>query len=491
MCRESNTVLQWDSLIPQFELGISIMMTKHRIMTSLVFVAAFASVLPAQDGWKVGMASVKITPASPVRMAGYGNKEREQLSQGVAADLFAKAVVLQDHSGNRALLITTDIIGFKAGDSRAIYARIEEQTGITRNQILINSSHTHTGPVVNGDAGALQHWADQTHIEKTVQYTRELRDKIVGLAVSAVSKMEPARLSWGVGVATFVMNRREFTERGVRLGVNPRGLVDRSVPILKIEGINGKLRCVVFGAACHNTTLTGKHMQLSGDFAGYAQQYLEDQLDGVQAMFVQGCAGDANPFPRGEEAIARYHGKTLAGEVQRVIQSELQGVDGPIRTLLRSAELPLQTNLSAQLFDQLNRASGATRGVAEKLRAMQEAGEEIPAKFSTEIALWQLGDDLTLVALPAEVVVDYVKLVEDRLGPRKLWVTAYNHDVFGYLPSARVLREGGYETRGIYSGGVGIFSPDAESVVVDAVTRLATQSGRAMPLSGNSDDPSN
>jgi hypothetical protein len=72
-----------------------------------------------------------------------------------------------------------------------------------------------------------------------------------------------------------------------------------------------------------------------------------------------------------------------------------------------------------------------------------------------------------------------VRLIEEALGPLKLWLAAYSSDTFGYLPSARVLREGGYETRGLYHGGIGYFAPEVEGVLVNKVQELAGQAGRA------------
>ena len=85
------------------------------------------------------------------------------------------------------------------------------------------------------------------------------------------------------------------------------------------------------------------------------------------------------------------------------------------------------------------------------------------------------------MGLSGEVVVDYVPLLEKALGPNQLWLAAYCNDVFGYLPSARVLREGGYETRGLYSGGAGFFDPSAEEVLVRKVRELAKEAGRKLP----------
>ena len=83
------------------------------------------------------------------------------------------------------------------------------------------------------------------------------------------------------------------------------------------------------------------------------------------------------------------------------------------------------------------------------------------------------------MGLPGEIVVDYVALIEEAVGPRKLWLSAYCNDTFGYVPSARVLREGGYETRGLYHGGIGYFAPEAQDALVGKVRELAERVGRA------------
>src|SRR5205085_8234811 len=123
---------------------------------------------------------------------------------------------------------------------------------------------------------------------------------------------------------------------------------------------------------------------------------------------------------------------------------------------------------------------GTMSGMAQQMLARLKAGEKLQTEYTCPLAVWQFGDDLTLVALSGEVVSDYVPMLEAALGPTRLWVAAYCNDVYGYLPSARVLREGGYETRGIYSGSAGIFDPRAEEVIVAKVRELAEKAGRKM-----------
>ncbi|MCB1078096.1 MAG: hypothetical protein KDM64_09750, partial [Verrucomicrobiae bacterium] len=119
--------------------------------------------------------------------------------------------------------------------------------------------------------------------------------------------------------------------------------------------------------------------------------------------------------------------------------------------------------------------------VASEVERRLAAGETIPPNYSAPFAVWQFGSSLTLVGLSGEVVVDYVPRLERELGPTRLWIAAYCNDVYGYLPSARVLREGGYETRGLYAGGIGFFSPEAEDVVAETVRQLAKEAGRTLP----------
>src|SRR5207302_1895398 len=318
--------------------------------------------------------------------------------------------------------------------------------------------------------------------ERTVAYTKRLQNQIVEVVAEAAGKLQPAKLSWGTGVVHFVMNRREFTvERGVILGVNPRGLADRSVPVLRIDAPDGRLLAVVCGAACHNTTLGAQDYEISGDYTGHAQRLIEEQHPGALAMFVQGCAGDANPYPRGSHAIALDHGQELSREVGRVLATKLTPVRGPLNVAFGQAALPLAPPPGREQLEKMATAKGATAGVAQAMLAKLNRGEKLPTDYKTPLAVWQFGDELTLVALPGEVVVDFVRMLEDALGPNRLWVSAYNFDVFGYLPSARVLREGGYETRGLYSGGPGLFAPDAEQALVAKVRELALAGGRKLP----------
>jgi neutral ceramidase len=347
--------------------------------------------------------------------------------------------------------------------------------------VLLTAVHTHTGPSVGLDDAA-RDGVPAAEAMKIAAYTRRLQEHVVEAVAQAGAALEPAELAWGSGVAHFVMNRREWTpDGGVRLGANPRGLADRSVPVLRVGGPDGKPRALLFQAAVHNTTLTGNCYDICGDYAGFAQYDLQERYPGVQAMFMLGCAGDADPYPRGTMEIAREHGKTLGKEVARVLDGRLQPVRGPLRTAYGKADLPLEAPPSRADMEAQAAGRGVGAWVAQQMLAVLARGEALPTHYPAPFAVWQFGDDLTLVALSGEVVVDYVPLLEQALGPNRLWVGAYAHEVFGYLPSARVLREGGYETRGLYAGGIGYFTPETERVVIDHLRELARRAGRPLP----------
>jgi neutral ceramidase len=456
----------WEAAMVRTALGV------------LIAIAVFQPASAQEAEWKVGLASIKITPQQPLFMSGYASRNRP--NEGIHDDLYAKALVLEDAAGTRAVLVTSDLIGFTAAVATPIRERIAKETGIPATSVLLNSSHTHTGPELALEPKETEGGRTAADIERTIAYTKQLQDRIVEVARQAAGKLQPAKLSWGVGVVHFVMNRREFTiERGVILGVNPRGLADRSVPVLRIDDAAGKLRAVVLGAACHNTTLGPQDYLISGDYAGRAQRQIEAAHPGATALFVQGCAGDANPYPRGSYAIADQHGDELAREVTRLLGTKLAPVRGPLKVAWGETALPLAPPPSrAELEKDAGGKSGYRPFVAKGMLARVNRGEELPTEYRCPVSVWQFGGDLTLVALSGEVVVEYVKLIEEKLGPNRLWVAAYSHDVYGYLPSARVLREGGYETRGIYSGGIGIFSPAAEGALLEKVRELATQAGR-------------
>jgi hypothetical protein len=436
-----------------------------------------SSGVAATPEWKVGLSAARITPDKPLMLAGYA--ARSTPYKNIEDDLYSKVLVLEDGQGNRGVMVTNDLIGIAVEVGEEICVRLREKAGLRREQIALNASHTHTGPTLSLTAQARGSFSPQD-AKNTVEYTRRLQDVIVDLVLRAIADLKPANLSWGVGVANFAMNRREFTPNGVRLGVNPRGLVDRSVPVLRVDGADGKPRAVLFGYACHNTTLSQNDYMISPDYAGYAQQVVQKASPGVQAMFVTGCGGAANPYPRGTIAISRQHGEELGREVMRVMENKLSPVRGPLTCVMGNADLPVRQTPRHELEQLVAKGNVREKASASRLLQSLDRGDPQPRHYSAPIAVWQLGGDLTWVGLSGEVVADYVPLIEKAVGPLQLWISAYCNDYFGYVPSARMLTEGGYETLGLFRAN-GIFTPETETVLVNTVRELSVRAGRQVP----------
>ncbi len=448
-----------------------------RLLCVAVWLIPCGNTFSAEPEWKAGLASVRITPEKPVALSGYANRLKP--FEQVGLDIYAKALALEDRQGRRAVIVTTDLVGIYASVVEPLCQKLTAKTGLQREQILLSWSHSHAGPALSLKAEPPAGVAPQD-AENTVAYTRWLVDRLVELVAESLKRTEPATLSWGHGVAKFVMNRREFTPKGIILGVNPRGPVDRTVPVLRVGGADGKLRAVLFGCACHNTALGAKNYILCGDYAGFAQAAVQTELPGVQAMFMMGCGGDANPYPRDTMGLAREHGEELGREVCRVLETKLAPVAGPLELSFDHAALPLQAPTKEQLRPLATNSPNWQIGTARTLLQKLEQGEPLLTQYRVPVAVWQFGNDLTLVALSGEVVIDYAHLIERALGPLQLWVAAYCNEGVGYIPSARVLAEGGYETRGL-SSEQGWFAPGAQDALVGKVRELARQTGRKMP----------
>ena len=116
---------------------------------------------------------------------------------------------------------------------------------------------------------------------------------------------------------------------------------------------------------------------------------------------------------------------------------------------------------------------GDARGMLDLL----DRSEPLPTAYRSSLALWRFGDDLTFVGLPGEAVADYVPMIGQALATEPLWIAAYCNESFGYLPTARILEEGGHETIGLTLD-IGLFSPKVQDAVLTAVRQLATTAER-------------
>ncbi len=428
------------------------------------------------EGYRAGLARAVVTPEPGLWMAGYASRNKP--AEGKAHDLFAKALALEDETGQRLVLVTTDLLGLPRELSVAVAEEVQGKTGLPRAALMLTSSHTHCGPVLRGNLVDMYDMPPDQK-PKLAAYANELRGKLVQVIVAALQDMKPAQLTMSKGTARFAVNRRQQTDKGVIIGVNPEGPVDHDVPVLSVTTPQGKLRAVVFGYACHNTTLD--FYQWCGDYAGFAQAELEAKHQGVQAMFWIGCGGDANPNPRKTLELAQKHGKELAEAVDAALTGKQTPIHGSFHADYATISLPLGPIPGREQWtaDALSK-NHALRARAERFLKLLEGGGKLDDHYPNyPIQVWRLGDQLLWIALGGEVVIDYNLRLKKELsepgasatGGRTLWITGYANDVMAYIPSKRVLSEGGYEADSsmIYYGMPTRWSPEIEDKIITKV----------------------
>jgi neutral ceramidase len=451
----------------------------------LCFIAALVSILSvspaavAESLWKAGVAAVRITPDQPIWLTGFGARTNE--SRGTLHDLHAKALALEDASGNRAVLVTSDLLGFPAEVAARIAAEAEKQHGLQRSQLLLNSSHTHGAPALSSPAHFI--YGPRTTPEqwrRIEAYTRELEIKIARLIGAALANLQPARLGFAQGKTDFGINRRKKTATGIQSFVpNPDGPVDHAVPVLRIDSLQGRLLGVVFGYAAHPTTITGgeHYYDFSPDYPGFAQAYIEAEHSGAVALFVQGCGGDIMVSPRGTAGLARQYGEKLGAETTRVLKGDMRSVRGPINTAFDTVRLEFAAPPSRAVLEEKIKTGDLYHRwhAREMLDKLQD--ERLPRTYPYPLQAWQFGDSLTVIGMAGEVVVDYALRLKKELGGDTLWVAGYSNDLCAYIPSRRVLEEGGYEGGDamVYYMQPGPFAPSVEEVIMTKARELVTR----------------
>jgi len=393
--------------------------------------------------WQAGTAKADITPTESVPLAGYGGKTR--MSQRVEHAIWLKALALKDDTGATSVLVTADLVGLSDKMIAIITKAALEKHGIPRERLILNTSHNHSCPVT---ADVLWLYYEFTPEEAAVRdrYTAMVYAKYEEVIGAAIANLAPAELAFDQGLAGVAVNRRRSRGPESRaLG----GQVDQDVPVITVKAGND-LKAIVFGYSCHTTALGG--LSINGDYAGFAQLELEKSYPNSVAMFVQNCGGDANPLPRirGKDVeateLASMYGKVLAEAVRQVIASKMPSLNGPIHAAMGETELLLQPGIPLEeLKQRLPNLTGMPKREFEHFIRQYETLGSPPDRVKYPIQVWRIGTDFQFIALTGETVVDYSLKFKAAYGWNTTWVCGYNNDLTSYIPSLRVLKEGGYE----------------------------------------------
>lgn len=444
-----------------------------RLSFLLIFISNIASAQNTLD-WKAGVSKVAITPKEAMPMAGFASRTHN--SEGMIHDIWVKALVLEDSKGKRAVMVSSDLLGFPKAVSDNIRNKLKTKFGLDRDQILLNSSHTHSGPVLDAALTDI-YILDKKQLESIVQYSSFLENQIVNMVGEAIKNLEPAELYIQNGVTRFQVNRRNNNAALLTQLSELQGPNDYAVPVIKVLNDRKEIKAIAFGYSCHPTVLNG--YQFSGDYPGFAQIELEKAHPGATALFFQSAGADQNPLPRNTIPLARQYGKELTAAVERVLEEDMKKLPSGLVTTYSELSLPLDNAPGEADLTKIGKTSDIPyqKRWAERMLVKVKSGEKLATSYPYPIQVWTIGNH-PLVSLGGELVVEYEINIKQMLGPDAL-VFGYSNDVMNYIPTSTILKEGGYEgdIAHVVYGLPAKWQPGIEANILNEVRRLAVEAG--------------
>lgn len=416
----------------------------------------------ARGGWLAGTARVGITPDYPVLLSGYAARQAATNEAGMA--IHTRALALADGKGSTGVVMVVETCALPKGFRDRVVGRIAAEHKVGSSRIAILSTHTHYAPFVEGsipwmfgrdftpeEAGAIR------------RYTGELEDRVVEAAGKALRGMRPATLEWSQGSVGFAANRR-----------TPGGPVDHSLPAVVCRDAEGKVVGLWAKYSCHCTGMAGNYSKIHGDWAGLAMAAVEAGHGGAVALVGIGCGADANPHPRGELALSEKYGAAMAAELEGMLAKKGEAIEARLAVAERVVELPFQEIPDKAGWEAKAKEGGIVGFHARKQLEKLGRGEAIPDSIPYLIQRWRLGGGTEVVFLPGEVVVDYQLAIAERLGAPRLMAHGYANYVPCYIPSRRILAEGGYEAESSlwYYDQPTRIAPEAEELILRTVEGL-------------------
>ena len=451
------------------------------VIICLLFLAGhvvFGQTTKARNWCLIGVAKVDVTPKGPVVLAGYGGRTTEH--EGIDTKLWARAMVM----GNKSpvAVVVLDNCGVPAGVTRRLAQRLVKH-GIASRHLVVAATHTHNAPSLVGYAKVV--WAGRmspAQEKRMAEYTTFAIDRMESAVLRALKNRQLMQLEWAQGRVGFGGNRRVLNNgKWAGFGFQRNGPVDHSLPVLAARDADGKVRALWANYACHCTTV-GSRNRVGGDWAGFANASMETDFPGAVSLMSIGCGADIGPVGSGLQ-IAEKHGRTIATEVKRLLATKTTPLTGPPVVSGKHIQLPLIKPQPRVHWEAQLRGSGWHHQLAKAMLAKLDATGSIPAQVNYPVSVWKFGDDLAMVFLAGEVVVDYSVRLNRELDWTRLWISAWANDMPGYIPSRRVLAEGGYEAdfSQVYYEQPGRYDPKVEDAVVNAVKELVGRTFEMLP----------
>lgn len=411
----------------------------------------------------LGTATADITPGWPLPLAGFA--ARTDPAQGVSHPLQVKVSVLESHADSeaatRAVVVVADLLWWGQQDVEMLRAEIAAIAGTTSGEVLLSATHTHSGPQTAVRASQEIGTVDP-------RFTTLLRDQVLLATRQATSRIEPVTLLRYDGTCDIGFNRRHDR--------NPHGPTDPALIVLRFERPDQSTAALWVHYTCH-PVITQEPL-VSSEYCGVAMTLLEDH-HGAPASFLQGCCGDINPVSPGETTSLRgtnpevvNTGQRLANTVNHLLATGTATslAAGTIRSRSLTIDLPFATSPSPETLRQKVDTPGLQGELAQALLAHPEWNSPtIPLTFQR----LDLADGCSLLAMNGEIVADYGLRIRT-LSQGDVLPLGYANGMTGYVPTERILAEGGYEAgeAAPYFLLPAPFAPAVEPLMNDAIATV-------------------
>ena len=405
-------------------------------------------------GARAGWAQIDITPPLGLPMGGRGS--RFTPGAEVLDPLLAQALVVEDATGRRMLWISLDMIGMSYHATSQMRYELMMATGIAFDAIVINASHTHSGPMTGFEGYATL----MPKPAKMQAYETGLIGKTVRMVNEAIDRLAPATVSAHRGQSHIGINRRRRDADGqIGMGPDPEGFYNPDLWVLDV--VAGDARCVVFSYGCHPVLVYGyAYDGISADWPGVCRDRLQVALGPkVQTQFIQGLAGNVRPRQVADLAqgifrkptTAEDHvatGSELAEDVMsalrengEVLALELAAVSGwalAPRDLTKVMPLEYWQELAAR-DDELSRNVGA-----------YWTDRITPAWLPVPVVPWSIGlmrlaPGHRIAWMSGEPLAEWLGHLREWLQDDRLVGWGYCQDGRCYMPTDEIIPEGGYE----------------------------------------------
>lgn len=425
---------------------------------------------------QLGIGKADITPPFPVPLAGFAGRTADY--EGISRPLYVRAWVfvqeMDDGRQSKAILLQADLICWGAERLGELSGKIQKQWNIPAERILFHASHTHGSPMTTGQFSPMLGKLNRDYVEFLERRTEEA---IAGAHdnLECVSMERGADNCFGIGI-----NRRKLIDGVAVMAPNPQGLNDQEVTVVRFVAHNARTKGVMFHFTCHPTTTSDN--RVTSDYCGAAMEILDRELGDGVSCFVQGCCGDIRPsllnddqtgFRSGNDGDVGRRGQALAELVLKVMRRPMSALTpARLRGWTAQAQLPFR---QAPAWDDLQPDERDPEEIAAWKTLLRSDPDRLKPTGTLNMQLLQIADELSLLAMDGEIVVEY-GLYAKLLSHNKVLPLGYSNGLLGYIPTARQIREGGYESDSstVYFGFPSILSPRVEANVRRAIEQIVS-----------------